>query len=79
MNSKQWVYIYGQIKDYIKKHEGNLPDEKAVSDLWEIHDFIMDKIAHSDKTGEGTEEQLKKIFSSLFKAIHCLELEGKPI
>ena len=79
MDPKQWAWLYGQIKGYIRDHEGHAPDDKAVSDFWELHDYIMKTVSESPKKRPGTDEQLMMVFKPLTAIMQALELEGKPL
>lgn len=79
MDSKQWAWLYQQIKSFVRDHEGHVPDDQAVSEWFKLHDFIIDMVARSEKKRPGTDEQLSAVFNSIINAMQSLELEKKPL
>ena len=79
MNSKQWAWLYKQIKDYIGSHVGLVPDDEAAGGLMELYENTMKITEESRKDSKDIDEQLGMVFGILFKIVHALELEKKPL
>ncbi|MDO5478173.1 MAG: hypothetical protein Q4G23_03315 [Clostridia bacterium] len=79
MNSKQWIYIYETIKSFVETYKGKPPDDQATSKLMDLYENIMSHSINDRAKSKDMDSQLTNIFDYLFKIIHCLELEGKPI
>ena len=79
MNSKQWIYIYEKIKNFVETYKGKPPDDQATSKLMDLYENIMSHSINDRAKSKDMDSQLTNIFDYLFKIIHCLELEGKPI
>ena len=79
MNSKQWIWIYNQIKDYIKAHEGYMPDDMASADLMKLKDSVMEISEKRRNESEKMDKQITAVFNYLFDIVQSLQLEGKPI
>lgn len=79
MDSKQWVWLYQQIKGFVRDHEGHVPDDQAVSEWFKLHDFIIAMVARSEKKRPGTDGQLSALFDIMANVMQSLELEKKPL
>ncbi len=77
MKSNQWTWIYNRIKSHIDSH--TMPDDKTARDLMEFYNTIMSHSTNDRAKSEQMNEELTNIFGYLFKIVHCLELEGKPL
>ena len=79
MNQKQWVWLYQQIKKYIKEHEGKPPDDKAVADLFDVYGSIMEVTEKSRAESREIDGEITTVFKFLFDVMQSLELEAKPL
>ena len=79
MNSKQWIWIYNQIKNFIQKHEGRIPDDQSGADMMELYDSVMKVTEKRRNESEKMDNQITAIFNYLFDTVQSLQLEGKPI
>ncbi len=79
MNTKQWSWLYGQIKAFIKKYQGKVPDEMTAIGVMNLYCKVMGVSDKERKTNPDMDAQMKNIFNYLFDTIHSLAEEGKVL
>lgn len=79
MNTKQWSWVYGQIKAFFRKHEGRIPDATTATDIMDLYSKVMGASDKERKTNPDMDTQMRTIFNTLFDMIHALEKEGKEL
>ena len=79
MNSKQWAWLYKQIKDYFVGYAGAVPGDKAADGMIVLYESIMKVTATSRAESEEVDKEIKIVFRILMAIIQSLELEKKPI
>ena len=79
MDTKQWAWLYGQIKAFIQKHQGKIPDATTATDVMDLYCKIMGASDKERQTDPDMDTQMRNIFNYLFDMIHSLEKEGKVL
>lgn len=77
MKINQWTWIYNKIKSHIDSH--TIPDDKTARELMGFYNTIMSHSINDRAASKQMDEELTNIFGYLFKIVHSLELEGKPL
>lgn len=79
MNTKQWAWLYGQIKAFFRKHEGRIPDETTAIDIMCLCSKVMSVSNKERQNNPDMDAQIRNIFYYLFDTIHSLAEEGKVL
>lgn len=79
MNSKQWVWVYGKIKELFSACSGHIPDDQAASSLMALYEYVGSVTDKSRQEDREMDEELRNLFNYLFDIFHSLEVEGKEV
>ena len=79
MDTKQWTWLYGMIKQFILNHQGKIPDAATATDAMDLYCKVMKVSDKSRQEDPGIDTQMRNIFSYLFDIIHSLEKEGREL
>ena len=79
MNTKQWAWLYRELKAFIKKYQGKVPDEMTATGIMDLYCKVMGASDKERRTNPDMDTQMRTIFNTLFDMIHALEKEGKVL
>lgn len=79
MNTKQWSWLYGQIKSFIRTYQGKIPDAETATNVMDLYSKIMKVSEKERQNNEDMDDQMRNIFHYLFNIIHALEKEGREL
>ena len=79
MNTKQWSWLYGMIKQFILNHQGKIPNGATATDAFDLYCKVMKVSEKSRREDPSIDTQMQDIFRCLFSIIHSLEKEGKEM
>lgn len=79
MKSKQWAWIYQQIRKIFEEGRGQVPNDQVCKALFALYEYVGEVTAKSRQVDREIDEELRNIFNYLFDLFHSLETEGKEI